>query len=235
MFEPIVSDVTRQVDRAARRLGPGVVLPGLAAAALLFGPLALEAQDVATVPSGGTVSADVRGGIAVPVAEMDALAQTGASFGGGVAIHLTRRVALRADGEYQLLTGARTSDGVLFADMSSLAVTGGLEVHFLDPETRWTGALAIGAGISTLETEDTTDDGTAAPVSADLTNFAFRGGTKLGYRASDRLDIYLEPAVYLMAFNRDDTQSFGAATADVTPFDVSWTIPVQAGVRFYLQ
>jgi hypothetical protein len=234
MLELIVDNVESRPGRVARGV-PGIVLPGLAAAALLFGPAALQAQDGDVGPSAGTVSVDVRGGVAIPVAEMDALAQTGASFGGGVALHLSRRVALRADGEYQLLTGARTSDGVLFADMNSLNVTGGLEVHFLDPKTRWTGTLSLGAGISTLETEATTDDGTAAPVDADLTHLALRGGSKLGYQVSDRVDIYLEPAVYLATFDRDETRPFAAVTGDVTPFDVGWTIPLQAGVRFHLR
>lgn len=234
MHQPIASYVVSRPESAARGL-PGLVLAGLAAAALLAGPVALEAQDDAPGPSAGTVSVDARGGLAIPVAEMDALAQTGASFGGGVAIHLSRRVALRADGEYQSLTGARTSDGVLFADMSSLTATGGIEVHFLDPETRWTGSLSLGAGISTLETDDTTDDGTAAPVGADLTNLAFRGGTKLGYQVGDRIDLYLEPAVYLVALDRDDTRPFAAVTGDVSAFDVGWRIPLQAGVRFHLR
>lgn len=234
MLEPTVSNVVSRLERVARGL-PGVVLPGLAAAALFLGPVALDAQDGVPGPSAGSVSLDVRGGLVIPVAEMDAIAQTGGSFGGGVAVHLSRRVAFRADGEYRLLTGARTRDGVLLADMNSLAVTGGLEVHFIDPGTRWTGTLSLGAGIATLETEDTTDDGTAAPVDADLTNVAFRGGSKLGYQVSDRLALYLEPAVYLVTFDRDETRAFDAVTGDVSPFDVGWTIPLQAGVRFHLQ
>lgn len=234
MLEPIVSNVASRLERAAREV-TGAILPALAAAALLFGPAALDAQDADLGPAAGALSVDARGGVAIPVAEMDAVAQTGASFGGGVALHLSRRVALRADAEYQLLTGARTSDGVLFADMSSLNLTGGLEVHFIDPATRWTGTLAFGAGISTLDTEGTTDDGTAAPVDADLTNLAFRGGSQLGYQVSDRLGVYLEPAVYLVAFDRDETRPFGTATDDVSAFDVTWTIPLQAGVRVHLQ
>lgn len=235
MFEPIVSTVVSRLDRAVRRVGPGVVLPGLAAAGLLFAPVAVEAQERGPGPSAGTVSVDARGGIAIPVAEMDALAQTGASVGGGVAFHLSRHLALRADAEYQLLTGARTSDGVLFADMNSLNVTGGLEVHFLSGETPWTGTLSLGGGISTLVTEDTTDDGTVAPVDSDLTNVALRGGSKLGYQVSDQVDVYLEPAVYLDIFERDETRSFAAASTDVSPFDVGWVVPVQLGVRFKLQ
>lgn len=235
MFETLVSNVVSRSDRAARRVGPGAVLPGLAAAALLFAPGALGAQNAELGPTAGTVSVDVRGGGAIPLDELDALAQTGASFGGGVALHLSRHLALRADAEYQLLTGARTSDGVLFADMTSLNLTGGLEVHFLSPDTRWTGTLSLGAGISTLETEATTDEGTVAPVNADLTNLAFRGGTKLGYQLSGQVDVYLEPAVYLTVFDRDETRAFAIATGDVAPFDVGWTIPLQAGVRFRLQ
>lgn len=234
MLEPIADNVTSQLDRAARRLGAGIVLPALAAAALLFGPAALEAQDADLGPSSGTVSVDARAGLAIPAAELDAVAQTGASFGGGLAIHLTRQVALRADAEYQLLTGALTGDGVLFADMSSLNLTGGLEIHFLDPETRWTGTLSLGAGISTFETEATNDDGAAAPVDTDLTNLAFRGGSKLGYQLNEQLDLYLEPAVYLVTFDRDETRPFDTVSGDVTPFDVGWTIPLQVGVRLRL-
>lgn len=233
MFEPLVSTVVSQVDRAVRRVGQRSALPGLVAAALLLAPIALEAQDD-TGPEAGTVSVDARGGLAIPIADLDEIAQTGASFGGGVAIHLTRQVALRADAEYQILSGDRTPppENLLFADMNSLIATGGIEIHFLDPGTRWTGALSLGAGISTFDTDDTTDEGTAAPVSLDdLTNLAFRSGTKLGYQVTDRLDIYLEPAVYLTVFDREDTQLFDAASGNVSAFDVGWTIPVQAGAR----
>lgn len=237
MFEPPVSTVVSQVDRAVRRVGQGAALPGLVAVTLLIAPIALEAQDDAG-PEAGTVSVDARGGLAIPIADLDEIAQTGASFGGGVAIHLTRQVALRADAEYQLLSGDRTPppEDLLFADVTSLVVTGGMEVHFLDPGTRWTGALSLGAGISTFDTDDTTDDGASAPVDLDnLTNLAFRGGTKLGYQVTERLDLYLEPAVYLVVFDREDTQPFGAVSGHVSAFDVGWTIPLQAGVRLHLR
>lgn len=220
---------------AARAL---LVAVALAAVGMLLGPpAALEAQDDDTAPEAGTVSFDPRAGVAVPLADLDEILQTGASIGGGVAIHLSRQVALRADAEYQMFTGARTPspENLLFADVNSLNLTGGLDIHFLDPETRWTGSLSLGAGISTLETDETTDDGDPAPVSADLTNLALRTGTKLGYAATDQIDIYLEPAVYLSVLERDETRPFAAMSDHVTPFDVAWVLPIQAGVRIRLR
>lgn len=230
MFGTLVSDVRNAVSR----IEPGIAVPGLIAAALLAAPLGLAAQDD-DGPAAGSVSVDARAGMVAPAADLDDVAQTGASFGGGVAVHLTPRVALRGDVAYQLFSGDTDSDGVEFADMKTLAATGGVEFLFLSPETRWTGSLSLGAGISTLETDDTLDDGSAAPVSADLTSLAVRSGLKLGYRAGERIDVYVQPGVYLVAFDRADTAPFAAASGDVEPFDVGWTIPLQAGVTFHLQ
>lgn len=239
MFSTTVSPARRQSRSSAARSASGAALAAVVAAALVGAPTALEAQadDWERGPSPGTISVDPRAGLAIPVADLDELAQTGASFGGGVALHMSRRIALRADAELQLLTGARTPppENLLFADMTSLNLTGGLEVNLLEPDTRWTGSLSLGAGISTLETEDTTDDGAAPPVAADLTNFALRGGMRLGHQVGERLDVYLEPAVYLVVLDRDETRAFDAASAHVRPFDVGWTIPLQAGVRFHFR
>lgn len=237
MFSTNVSRDRSETRPSARRSGAAIVLAAFAAAALVAGPAALQAQDDDGGPSAGTISVDPRAGLAIPLADLDEITQTGASFGGGVALHLSRRVALRADGEFQFLTGARTPppENLLFADMTSLNLTGGLEVHLFEPGTRWTGSVSLGAGISTLDTEDTTDDGGPAPVTSDLTNLAFRGGMKLGHRVGERIDLYLEPAVYLVALERDETRAFAATSDHVRPFDVAWTIPLQLGVRFHLR
>lgn len=213
--------------------------PWLRAARLLVGAAAfalwiavspdLHAQEAG--PTGGSVSVDARGGLVIPVDQLDVITQTGASFGGGVAFHVTDRLALRGDVEYRMLSGDSDSEGTEFADMTSLAATGGIEVHFVSPETRWTGSVSFGAGISTLETDPLLDDGSDPPAAADLTGVGFRGGTKLGYRATERVTLYLEPAVYLSVFNRPDTQGLADASPDVQTFDTTWDIPVQAGVR----
>lgn len=237
MLEPIVSDIVSRLDHAARRLS-GAVLPGLAAAALIFGPAALEAQDDGSAPAPGSVSVTARGGLAIPVDvhQLNAITKTGGSFGGGVSFHVSPRLALAGDVDYQLLQGKVDDDtGTPFPDMDVLNATAGLEVYFVSPETRWTGILSLGAGISNLKMEATTDDGSPPPGSlsdVDLTGAAFRAGAELGYQATDGVNVFVEPGVYLLALDREETRTIADNTPHLdNPFDVAWIIPLQAGVR----
>lgn len=236
MFATLSTHVTpASASKAALR----AALPALLAAGLTLAPATgAEAQDAAA-PTAGTVSFDVRGGVALPAGEqsLGAVTKTGASFGGGVSIHLTPSVALAGGVDYQLLSGELDSGGTLFPDMTLLHATGGLEFHFLEPETPWTGSLFVGAGISNMQTADELDGPTTqpVPVAVDLTGLSFRGAVKMGYRPAPGVTLYLEPGAYLMTLDRQHTVDFAAASADVPgAFDVGWVIPVQAGVSFQL-
>lgn len=237
MPEPVVSNAASQPDRAARRL-PGVILSGIAAVALLFGPVALEAQDDDPGPSSGSVSLTAKGGLAIPVDvhQLNALTETGASFGGGVSFHLSPRLALAGDVGYQLLQG-RVDDetGTPFPDMDVLHATAGLEVYFVSPETRWSGILSLGGGISNLDMAETTDDGSPPPGSlsdVDLTGPSFRAAVELGYQATEGVNVFVEPGVQLLAVDRDETRAIADNAPHLDdPFDVAWIIPLQAGVR----
>lgn len=228
--------LARNVRTAVPEVGPGLVLSGLAAAALLSAPAGLGAQQE-VAPGGGSISFDARAGAVVPVDEfMDETTDTGASFGGGAALHLSRHLALRGDVEYQDLSGGTDDAGTRFPDMTLFHATGGVEVHFNSPETRWTGSLSLGGGMTTLETDATLDGGAASPVSADFSKPSFRGGMKLAYRATHRLDVYFEPAIYLLTFDREDTAAFNAVSEDIVGNKSSgWVLPLQVGLRYRLR
>lgn len=242
MFEPHVSTLASHLDRAARSAGPGAVLPGLVAAGLLLAPVALDAQDDDPLgPSTGSVSVTARGGVGIPVDahQLNAITRTGGSVGGGVSFHVSPVLALTADVDYQLLQGKdevlSTGTRVPFPDMDVLHATGGLEVHFTSPETRWTGVLSFGGGISNLNMAEATDDGSPPPGNlsdVDLTGASFRAGAELGYRATDAATVFVEPGVYLLAVDREETRKISDNAPHLNdPFDVAWIIPLQAGVR----
>lgn len=237
MFEPFVSNVVSRLDRAARRVGPGAVLPGLAAAALLFAPLALEAQDDDLAPGAGTLSVSARGGLGIPVdaSSFDGFTRTGGSFGADLSLLLSRSLAITASGDVQLLEDDTDRAGVRWADMRLVHVTGGPEFHFTSPETRWTGTLFVGAGITKIDQSGTLDDGTSAPASLENTGLTFRAATKLGYRAAEGVTLFLEPGVYLATLDRASTSELAAVSGAIGAFDTGWTIPLQAGVRFDLR
>lgn len=219
----------------ARVEGAAILTGALAVLSLWAAPAGLTAQE--TGPEAGTVSLDAKGGVGIPVDSdgLDAILKTGASFGGGVSVHVTRAVALTADVTYQIMEGDVDAAGIPFPDMDILHATGGVEVHFLDPETRWTGAVSVGAGISNLDTSEALTGGAPSPLDVSVTNLSFRGGAQLGYQASSMVDVFLEPGVYLIALDREDTRVFSDASVELDePFDVGWIIPIEAGLRVKL-
>lgn len=221
-------------DRKARDAGGSrrTGLSLLAAATLVLGCAAgLEAQEEIDLPDGGTVALEGTGGLSIPVATFDELTKSGAALGGGVSVHLTRQVSVHLRADRHLLEGIADTLGNEFPDMEAVHATGGVQVHFLDPEVRWNGSLSLGAGISHLDTCDT-DEGClpAAVQDFNVTELSFRGGMKLGYRPTDALNVFLEPAVYLVTVDRDDSRQFADVTPQVEMFDVLWLTPIQAGV-----
>lgn len=197
-------------------------------------PGLLDAQE-APPPTGGSVALEAVGGLSIPIDELDVLAKTGASYGAGAAIHLSPTVALQIRGERHHLEGLPDSLGTQFPDLTATHLTGGLEVHFAEPEVRWTGALALGAGISHLDSCDPPDGCFPSAVEDfSVTDLSFRGAMKLGYRVTPALTLYLEPSVYLMTIDRDDSRRFAEVSPELELFDVLWTAPVQAGVRVVL-
>lgn len=233
----MIAKLAGYVWQAVAGARPRSAGPGLAAAGLLVAPLALGAQNADLAPDPGTISLTARGGLTIPVdsSSLDAITKSGGSFGGGISVHLTPAVALAGDIDYQLLEGDVDASGTKFPDFSALHATGGLEFHLLAPDTRWRGVLSVGAGVTNLEMNSRVDDGSLPPGdlrSVDIWNVSFRGGAELGYQFSRRINAFVEPAVYLVTLDRNDTQDIvDSSPALVDAFDVGWLIPVQAGVR----
>lgn len=219
--------------------GPGA---GAAIALILLAvvPAGLSAQDwspQAWGPAPGTVAFEVRGGASVPLSSnsFGAVTEPGASVGGGVSVHLRRHLSLTANGDYHLLKGNEEDAGALVPDMRVLSATGGVEVHFVEPNNRWTGALSLGAGVSRVETDEALSDGTPATILFEATALTFRGGMKVGYQATSSVDVYLEPSVYVITWDEELTEPYVIVAPGVDEtFSVNWLVPLQAGVRIRL-
>lgn len=188
-------------------------------------------------PGANTFSLDVGGGLVTGLSDLDEITDAGGSVGGGIAWHFTPRVGLQGAVDYQTLSGGEDEAGNLAPDMTLLHATGGLEVRFFDPDgdTRWNGTLDLGAGVSNLETDDRLDTGAPSPVTFDQTYLSFRGSTKLGYQATPSVNVYLEPKIYLVAADREDTAVFSTVFTGIRDFDTAWVLPVHAGVRITLR
>lgn len=217
-----------------------VLASTLAAALAVLTPTGPAAAQGAGPDHGpGTISFDLRGGVVPTASDFADVTEIGASAGGGVAVKLTRQVALQADVDYELFSGARVADGTLFPDVTVVQATGGLELQFMPDDAaddHWTSTLEVGAGISRFETDETLDRGTASPVDIGHTGFVGRAATKLAYMAAPAVTVFLEPQIYVASMDRQATVQYQVGTADpeVGPFDVIWFFPVQGGMRLSL-
>jgi hypothetical protein len=219
-------------------LSTGLRVATAAAVAALLATSGLSAQDDgAPGPTANSLSLDVGGGVVTPISALDEITDAGGSAGAGIAWHISPRIGLQGAVDYQTLSGGEDEAGNLAPDMTLLHATGGIEVRFFDPdgENPWNGTLNVGAGISNMEAAENLDTGAASPITFDQTYLSFRGSTKLGYQATSSVNVFLEPKIYLVATDREDTAVFSTAFTGVRDFDTAWLIPVHAGVRITLR
>ncbi|MFQ5688992.1 MAG: hypothetical protein ACE5HQ_01805 [Gemmatimonadota bacterium] len=208
----------------------GVYLGAVAVFALL--PSAANAQVLQYSPI--YWSFDVRGGVTVPVGDLDDVMDSGATIGAGLAYFLNPRLALRLDGNVDFLqAGSATNPGA--PDMNIYRIMGGLELHLVDPSSSDVSlSVNLLAGAATLDSDEFSfdrPDGTKI-LAAQLneTYFTFDGGVRLGVNASQWVNIFVGGDVNVI-FGDSDDSAFMAEFFGVDPFDTIVTIPIQGGIR----
>jgi len=204
-------------------------------AALTFAAL-LAIGTPNTVRAQSRFSVEGRGGVAIPASDLADLEDVGASFGVGLAYDLSSRVALRIDGDVDILSGADSGvSGSSAPDLNIFHYGAGFAVRLVDPgASRWNFDVNIGAGASTFDSDTFSANGVSQDFSE--TYFTTNGGLRVGYDLSSSVNIYASGQAYLMFTDDADTAVFSQVSSEVDPsgFDTAWTIPLTAGLAIRL-
>lgn len=196
-----------------------------------------DADDYDTVEQ--RLSFDGRAGVAVPAGDLADFTDPGFNAGLGVAYRIHPRVALRADGDVNLLQGIgdEEQDGVIddvFAsDVRLWQYNGGVQVYFVKPEEtgfRFTGSL--NAGATTIDPEGMEGEQTPGVEGTGTeTRFSTGAALTLGYQATENIDIFLRPKTSATFLQQDDFEGDPDAPEAAELSDTWWVFPLTAGVQ----
>lgn len=194
----------------------------------------LASTAMAAGPAAAQFNFEGRGGAAVPVGDLEDLVDVGGTAGLGLGYRVHPRVNLRLDGDVGIFTGADDFGAV--PDLRLWNYNGGAEVSILDPAaTRWTLTANIGAGATTIDTDDFAPGGGD---DADFTEtyFALNGGLRVGYDVTDNVNLFLGGQSYVTFTDEVDFARLAALTPALEGEEVDsvWSIPLYAGIRVNL-
>lgn len=206
---------------------------GAAVLALTMGIADADAQE-----SPWTVEA--RGGVAIPVDDLNDFLDPGGTVGIGASYQLNPRLALRVDGDLALLQGDDAPDGASLPDMDIWHLGGGIEGQITSPVSPWNITANVGAGASILDS-DSFAQPVVNPVTGETadgfteTYFSANGGITVGYELSPQFSVVGGGQAYLIVTDDDDTAIFGQLTPEADPegFDTAWNFPLHAGFRIH--
>ncbi len=177
-------------------------------------------------------SLEARGGVAVPASDLSDLLDVGPTFGLGFAYNLSSRIALRIDGDVDVLSGVEADGaGPAAPDMNIFHYNAGLAASLVDPlRSSWNIDINLGGGASTFDSDSFQVGGTARDFSQ--TYFTANGGLRVGYDVSSNVNVFLGGQAYLMFTDEAETAVFAQLRSDIDPngFDTAWTFPLTAGV-----
>ncbi len=162
------------------------------------------------------------------------LADVGASFGAGASYNVHPRIALRIDGDVEILTGADLASGGEAPDMTLFQYNGGVEVSVLEPGTsRWRVLVNGGAGATTIDSDEF---GGAPAGDFNETYFTVNGGLKVGYDVTPHVNVFVDGQIYV-AFgdDEDDTAALAALSPEFDAFDTFTSFPIYGGFRISFQ
>lgn len=205
------------------------------------GPLAAQqhAGDRA-VREAGAVTLEARGGVGLASGALaDLTGGAGPFAGAALSVHLSRNVALRADGSGEFLDeGVVPSSPVgIMPPLRLLNVDGGFEIVFpqTDPEKPALLAdLYLGAGITNVHASPVTNM-PATPEGIAVNNFdetylSFHGSAGIGYQVSRSLIVFLRGETYFVLLRDADAALFRAVAPGLDPFNRFWEHPVSIGI-----
>lgn len=179
-------------------------------------------------------SIEGRGGVAFPMGDLAELENAGGTFGGGLALRVHPRIALRADFDALFLEGERPSSGVVLPGINLFHTVAGVEVSLtreVGPDAPFTLTGNLGAGTTRFEIEAfVTPEGQTFVLRERY--FTTNGGVRLAYALSRNISLVLGGQGYLTFVDEEDLAVL--EPLDIERFDTAWSFPITAGVRIGL-
>ncbi|MFW6088879.1 MAG: outer membrane beta-barrel protein [Gemmatimonadota bacterium] len=184
---------------------------------------------------GQRFSIEPRAGIAIPAGDLSDVADAGPGLGLGLAYTLTDRLAVRLDGDVDILSGLdATATNPEGPDVTIWHYGAGLQYALLDPaSSRWAVDVNLGIGASTFDVDEFSVG--ASTIDVTETYFTANGGLQVGYDVTPGVNVFGRGQAFLMFTDEDDTAVFSAFNPDIDPagFDSAWSIPLSVGVAIY--
>ena len=205
-------------DRAISR-----ALAAMAFATLVWSgsALALSAQS--------SLALAARGGVAIPVGDLDEVGETGGGFGVGLAWRVADRIALRLDGDLEILSEDLVGSTVMPRTFL-WHYHAGLELDVTDPETAsWLVRVRGGAGGTTYDTQRFYLDGD------DFFDVypSVSGGLSLGRRFTDNLEVGVQGQAFITFADKERTMELTDLSPRLLhPFEEASSFPVGLYLRW---
>lgn len=211
-----------------RVLSGGIGIAILVAAGLLLSSAqGLQAQ--LRTQERGRVSVEGRAGIAIPVGELDDIADVGPSFGAGVAYFFHPNIGVMADVQVSLLSASAPDpfNVVRTSEVNLTHIGGGLVLDFFPPSAQdapLTFRLRLLNGITVMSADDNGLDFSE-------TYYTFNGGGRIGYQLSPKLELFAGTDVYVLFTRASETAAFFQGPNPVEPIDLAISLPVTIGIK----
>jgi len=193
-------------------------------AALVF---ALVLFTVSPAKAQSKLDFELRGGASIPAGDLAEVGATGAGFGAGVGWWLSENVALRVDGDLELLSERALGDGIIMPRAFLWHYHAGLEIA-VPMSGPWRLRLRGGGGGTTYDTElfyaggdDFLD-----------TFFSVSGGASLGRQISETLELGATGQVFVVFTDKYRTQELSQRSPILNPFSKASSFPVQLYLRW---
>jgi hypothetical protein len=199
----------------------------------LAAALALVGCIPAQVPAQQRFFVEARGGAAVPAGDLAEAVEVGGAFGGGGAVRVHPRVAVRADFDALFMEG-RPEQDVVLPGINLFHTVAGVEVLLVPgagPEERFTLTGNLGAGTTGFEIESFVAPG-GQTFSLRERYPTANGGVRLAYALGRRVGVVLAGQGYLTFADEEDTAIL--EPLGVEPFGNVLSVPITAGLRIGL-
>ena len=195
--------------------------------------IALALAMLAGAPTGGeaqsNLSAELRGGLAIPAGDLDEIGETGGGFGVGLGYRIHPRASLRLDGELEVLS-EDLAGRVVMPRTFLYHYHAGLELAVTDPAaTPWLVRVRGGAGGTTYDTQRFFEDGD------DFFDvyFSVNGGLSVGRRFRESMELGVLGQAFIVFAEKDRTAELaGLSPAVLNPFREASSFPVGVYLRW---
>jgi hypothetical protein len=203
----------------SRQRRGGIRVSALVLALVLTGVIPAVAQS--------NFDLELRGGAAIPAGDLAEVGATGAGFGAGVGWWVSEHVALRLDGDLEILSENALPEGIVMPRAVLWHYHAGLEVA-VPMSSAWRLRLRGGGGGTTYDTElfyaggdDFLD-----------TYFSVSGGASLGRQISQNLELGVTGQVFVVFTDEYRTQELSQRSPVLNPFSKASSFPVQLYLRW---